>query len=550
MNISAINKWISDHPTFFAVILLFIVSAAAFFNSLDNGFLMDDYPMLIGNRSTNILQFLQIDFTGHEKIIYFRPVYHFHMLATIAAFGDEPFGYNLVNLILHYLTCLSVYYLFRILFKNPTVALLTSLLYCLHPINGILINHKICAALSFLVLATNLCLTNYLSALEEKNNFSNYLLSIVWFLLAVMCHETAILAPIFLMNILFVLKKYSLRETLVKSAPLLITLLLYVLFRMYFYSLKKNVLDNISFFQLSFPEYIACYTKLIFWYLSKLIYPNGIVLAWEVYQLTESPFPWVISFFSAVVLLLCLVFLYWKRSAETFALLWLLSGIALVSIVCFARPALGFVIEPHWLCASSVGFFLLVALFLVKLKKNLPHFVWIAIVTILSIFLFSKTLWYNQQWHSQKQYCQYWLKISPHSYWPNFWLGYTYFEEKNYPLAKRHYEKILDKGVRIHEVYGNLGIIEYNLGNYDMSIARLEKTMSIEPNLADTHYYLGLNYLKKNDFKKAEQLFIEAIKLDPYFVSPLQELAALYEIQGLAERATLIRKQLLKLNKK
>ncbi|MGE0268679.1 MAG: tetratricopeptide repeat protein [Candidatus Omnitrophota bacterium] len=550
MNIISFKKWFSEHPALFAVILLLAVCGTAFFNSLDNGFLMDDNPLLIGNRNTNILEFLHLDFSDHEKSAYFRPINHFFILTTLTAFGHDPFGYNLVNLIMHFLACLSVYYLFRILFKDPTIALLTSLIYSLHPINGILINYKTCTSQSFLVIATNLCLINYLSAIEEKNNFSNYVLSLIWFLLALMCHEVGILTPFFLMNILFVLKKYNLRETLFKSIPILTTLICYLLFRMYFFSLKKNVLDNITFFRLSFLEYIASYTKLASWYISKLIFPDGIVLAWEVHHLS-NPFYQGVSVVCLSLSIIFLIFiLFRKQSAETFALIWLMSGIALVAIVCFARPALGFVIEPHWLCASSIGFFLLVALCLTSLRKILPYSVWLSIIVGLLVFLFAKTNWYNQQWNSQKQYCQYWLTISPNSYWPNFWLGYTYFEEKNYLKAKQHYEKNLGKGVRIFEVYGNLGIVEYNLENYEASISRLNKSLSIEPDIADTHYYLGLNYVVKKDFDTAEEYFLEAVRLDPYFLSPLEQLLRLYEIQGQVEKAVLVKRQLQKLKTK
>jgi len=241
-----------------------------------------------------------------------------------------------------------------------------------------------------------------------------------------------------------------------------------------------------------------------------------------------------------VLTLLLVVFKFWKRSPKTFALVWLFIGFGLVIFACFSRPALGFVIQPHWLATASIGFFLLVAMFLCYLQKFMNKKVWIAILLMLMLFYVSTSRQYNYRWNNQKRYCLYWLSISPQSFWPNFWLGYSYMDEKNYQKARTHFMKNLKKGVNTAEVNGNLGIVEYELNNYNVSISYFAKVLKLQPEFVDTWYYLGLNYMKIGDLKRAEEYFLHAVELDKYFISPRKELAFLYQNQGRIQEATAI----------
>ena len=518
---------------------------------------MDDVSMLIGKKPLDVVGFLQLNVHGHQNQVYFRPVYHFFMLATYAFFGNCPIGYNVFNIVLFYFACFSIYHLINALFKNFTLAFLTSILFCVHPINGVLVNQKICAGYSMLIITAALSLMKFMQAFEEVNNLPDFIASMrqagrlndlflggIYFGLALMCHEVAIMVPFLLICIFFILKNDNFLTALKKSSPALLLLYFYLIFRFHYFSLKHSVLDNISFFKMSFFQYFASYAKLVFWYISKLFVPDGIVLAWETYVLPQHALMWIMSFLLMIAVLLFLVVRYWKRNIVTFSLVWLFIGFGIVLLACLSRPALGFVIQPHWLSLSSIGFFLMSAAFLVTLSKYVNGQIWILIFILIVALYGGISRKYNDLWSSQKGYCRYWLTVSPSSFWPNFWLGHSYMVEGEYIKAKIHFNRNLTRGIHEEKIYGNLGIVEYELKNYDNSISYLKKAQVMSPNAAETYYYLGLNYVKKNQFEKAENYYLQAIKLDPYLLSSREELARLYESQERDREAHTVRQSI------
>jgi pentatricopeptide repeat protein len=62
-----------------------------------------------------------------------------------------------------------------------------------------------------------------------------------------------------------------------------------------------------------------------------------------------------------------------------------------------------------------------------------------------------------------------------------------------------------------------LGWIQYRMGNYYVAITEFERSLSLNPNAALTHYHLGLAYYKNSEFDKARKQFRKALKLDPGF---------------------------------
>ena len=101
------NKfWTIQNLCFIALITL-ALCFVTFRNSLHNDFLMDDYPMLIGNDLIETQSFLQIDIHGLSNKIYFRPITHLLNYITFGLFGRNPLGYHLFNLSLFYLCLIS-----------------------------------------------------------------------------------------------------------------------------------------------------------------------------------------------------------------------------------------------------------------------------------------------------------------------------------------------------------------------------------------------------------------------------------------------------------
>ncbi len=516
---------------YFIVLCLLLTCYLTYGNSLNNAFLMDDYPMLIENRSLGSLSFLQLDFRSLEDQAYFRPVTHMLNLITYSVFGTRPLGYHLINLSLFALAGIALYDLLCLLLKHRGIAFLTALLFCTHPINGVAVNYKNATSFPLLILAILLSLINFLTDADGRSRM-NDILSLVWFAVALLCHETAIAYPLYLASILFFIKKYSLKKIAVACTPFIAMTFLYLLFRMYLLGPQSTLIANILSSGMSAGSYLASFTRLILWYLSKLLFMQGIVLAWSTPVIETGIVFYLIILTSGALICIFIFRKYRKYPNISFALSWLLIGFVPVSLACFSRPLLGFVIQPHWLFFSSIGFSLLLALGLVKARERIALRWWVFILAGLLLYTTGNSFRYNYRWGNQERYCLYWLTVSPYGYWPNFWLGYDYLENGQYEKAKEPFSRTLGKGVDDFLIYGNLGIIEYSLKNFDTALAYFRRSLELKPDMADTYYYMGDIYLRKEDLKTAEMFLLEAVMLDRFLIDAKKKLAVVYHKQG------------------
>jgi tetratricopeptide (TPR) repeat protein len=102
-------------------------------------------------------------------------------------------------------------------------------------------------------------------------------------------------------------------------------------------------------------------------------------------------------------------------------------------------------------------------------------------------------------------------------------LGYSYMELNDYEAA----QKKLDQALKFTDSdtakisifspapYKNLGRLQYKKANNMEAIEILENAKKMGPYYVDTHYNLGLAYLKNGEGWKVDQLYREAVEQDP-----------------------------------
>lgn len=502
-------------------------------NSLHNDFLMDDYPMLIKNQQIGDPSFLQLNIDTHQPQKYFRPLCHILNLITYSLFGENPAGYHIFNLGLFYLACLLLYALLAMSLKRKETALLTSMFFCAHPINGVLVNYKNAPSYALLVVAAILALIHFVRASRGQDTSLNRGLGLVWMLVALLCHELVIAFPLYLASLLWFLENKRVKDIAKELALPVAVMAAYLFFRTTYFSLNTNVISQALRGDFHFFSFLATYAKLIGWYAAKLISPEGIVLIWDTPVVQNSPAAWGLNL-SLAMSLAGVVWLWIKYPGPNpalFAISWILTGFLPVVLACLSRLEFGIIIEPHWLIFSSIGYFLLLAIIFSRLKDRINKRIWYSAIAMLLLFYVFSSRHYNYLWGNQIRYCRYWLTVSPDHYWPNFWLGYAYLEDKNYKEAQRYFKKIVETGRGDYETLGNLGLSEYHLGNFAASLDYFKKSLALNPNSADTCYYMGNIYLKSQMLKEAEDAFTRAIKLDPSLVDSRRKLAVIAEIQ-------------------
>ena len=185
------------------ITLLILVCIVVYLNSLPNGFVFDDYAVIVENK---YLKLPGINFASFFNHSYFniaggeasyRPIATLSYYLIYAIAGLNPFFYHLLSVILHMIAVVLVYLISNLILKHRFSALFAGLLFACHPalteaVDCIAYNEDLLAAVFFL-LAFLFCVKSRENGL--KTDVQNYCLSLFFFVLGLLSKEMAITLP-------------------------------------------------------------------------------------------------------------------------------------------------------------------------------------------------------------------------------------------------------------------------------------------------------------------------------------------------------------------
>lgn len=191
-----------------ALVLLLAV-AALHVPTLFNPFLIDDYVYLytvhdldwtgianVFTTSTMGAEASGVWWTPSGALPFYRPIGEMTFAADFLIWRLQPFGYHLMNLVLHLVCTFLAWRLARRLLDAPVAALAVAVVFALHPVH----NEAVAWISGRFDLLVCLCvLASVLSYLNWQHNAPRSglwgLLSVLWFAVGLLCKETAIVLP-------------------------------------------------------------------------------------------------------------------------------------------------------------------------------------------------------------------------------------------------------------------------------------------------------------------------------------------------------------------
>jgi tetratricopeptide (TPR) repeat protein len=120
--------------------------------------------------------------------------------------------------------------------------------------------------------------------------------------------------------------------------------------------------------------------------------------------------------------------------------------------------------------------------------------------------------------------------------------GDTYFLHRDFPAAIRSYNKATEK-LPTPEIYQKLGDAYLAVGNDDDALGNYQKSLSISPEDAATHYSAGVILERKGDIDKAIVHFERCASLDKNNGDAHRRLAEIYSLKGDLQKAIIEYKQ-------
>jgi tetratricopeptide (TPR) repeat protein len=523
-------------------LLLAVLGLVVFVNSLANNFLVDDHAFFTGQKVTVARLFYDFVPDVHNmmtaaaeddtdtKIHYYRPLAHFLPMISYMIFGDNVVGHHALNLLLWVLAAWMVFLLIEAIFKDRILALATAVIYMVHPINGVLVNYitadvfslgVICMCASLLFLLRSSVIASPEGAKQSKKISSvaslprnDAFFSILFFILALLCHETSMGLPFYATAILIFARKQSWVEAVKKAQGLWITLIVFFLLRMKFASLADGIFGRVDQYHMNIFEYLATISKLMFWYISKLFWPVGVIMIKAQPTLRGGDAAlWLVAL---AILVGGFVWLVRRKPVAAPALAglwWFALGFVPFCFATLFRPSLGMMIEPHWFVFPVIGFFLWLVYTIRSLCK--PEIFEPAIIA-LTFCLSGVSFYMNTLWDGDLTYCHYWVSQSPGFASPSYYLAMAYEKEKDFEEARKWYTKVLDSGQYMPNIiYTAFGYLDFMENRLDEAKSDLNKALAIAPNMSQAVADMGIVYFMEKDYKTARQYFQQAISLQP-----------------------------------
>ncbi len=514
------------------VVIIIFVSFAAYFNALSGDFVFDDQYQIvenpwirdIGNIPTIFSSSVWSFRPGIIASSYYRPLMQIVYLVSYHLFGLQPWGYHLVNVLFHCGVAVLVFLMIRRFPANytglPSSVYLSppfigAMLFASHPIHTEAVTWI--AGLPDVAFTFFYLLSFYFYLLFRSGIKRVYLWSVLSFLVSTLFKEPALTLPIIMAvyDSLFHKWENKIVSRIKTYIPYIVVSGIYLMMR--YYALRSVVAGE--FYPLSTYQFIINVFPLFREYVTSVLWPFDLNL-WHSFHPIASLVETngAISMVLTVILFVFMVFIYRKNKIVLFGLL-----LFIVPLL----PALyikGISWKPfaeRYLYLPSVGFVLILTIFLSWARGKLQHTVWsitIVSVAILALYIV-ETVNRNNVWKNSLTLWSDTVLKAPDSAMAHFNLGAAYASEDRLDEAIKEYNSALAINPFLApDLYLGLGEA-YELKNrIDEALDMYRIALQIEPNYK-IHRVLGDAYAKKGLIDQSRYHHQKAMELEKEYWS-------------------------------
>ena len=540
------------------IMILVFVCAAVYINSLPNGFVFDDYAVIVENKylklpGINLAAFFDQSYfnvAGGEAS--YRPLATLSYYLIYAIAGLNPFFYHLLSVLLHAVNVVLIYRLVHWLLRQRFTALTAGLLFACHPalteaVDAIAYNEDLLAAAFFLA-----ALLFYLrsSTANLRSRRFNYGCSLLFFWLGLLSKEMAITLPA--MILLYDLsfrdgadkKSFSWQWILntIKARGLfyggyLAVGLLYVFIRFFvLYNPEEaikpiygNWVERILFL----PAHIFSFIKLAFF---PVHLTADYVFSYPPHFFAASN---LIGFLVVAGLAVGSVFIFKHSRGIFFAIWWFFIALFPVyNIIPIYNP-----LAERFLYIPLIGFCMLVAmafntLMHQRFSERMPVkvFASVAVIALLSFYA-TTTISRNRDWKDSLTLWSKTVITSPDSSIAHGSLGRAYQDLARWADAIRAYKKAIALFPDNYKAYYNLGVLYDRQGDAKEAVANYKRTLAINPAFINAHFNLANIYFNQGLLEAAIRHYRQVTELDPADFEARNNLGVAYARQGKLDQA-------------
>ena len=559
-----LTAWLpSRRPDRFAILLIAAMAFLVFANSLGNGFVFDDLPIIKENPAIRHLSDLRAIFAAgywpDRLDLLYRPLVIFSYALNYAVAGLKPFSYHLVNVLLHAGNSALVYRLSVALFKAPGLALSAAAAFALHPIHTEAVANTVGRAELLATAFVFLSWWWYLKWDEAPVREKTWWLtaSLTAFGLALLSKEHAVILPglLILTDLLRAPERGLLRSRIMRARCLtayvwyLLPLAGYIVVRV----LVLGGLISAQVLWLANPlgqadPWTRSLTgiKILGKYLWLLLVPIRLSSDYSYNQIpvSRSPFePAVLAALVALLVTLALAVWNWRQRPI------ISMGVAIFAVTILPVSNLlfpiGTIMAERVLYLPSFGFCLLLAVAVTTLAAG-PRWRLLAVGAfgLLLLGYGARTVVRNWDWRTNRAIFSAAARTSPNSTVVHAYLGDNMLDHGDLSGARREFERSLEIYPTYSKALAGLGMVLEKQGQIDEAIQLYRRIERGKRYYGRARLNLGFIALQQRrpsealiEFREVAQLGFFGAKESNELAEGFFKLGYLIEAQAILETA-------------
>ena len=553
---------------------LFAVTLLLYFPSFSVPFYLDDYPSIVENTAIHDVTKL-----GHIWGFYFpRFIGYLSFAANYSWGGESTFGYHLVNVLIHFMAGIGVFFLTRTLMqaanRDPqadsntlffyTIPLLAALIFLVSPQQTQSVTYIVQRLSSMAAMFYIFALLSYSYARLNQQSLLLLLTALFAGLAFFTKQNTATLpAALLLIEVIFFqkLNKAQWQKLLIIAIPALAA---FALFTYHFFDLTLAQLDELirstETESLTRTQYFATQVTVVWHYIIQFFVPTDLHLDYD-YPVAQGLFSLtVLGALIAHIGVLALAFFYRKQQPIIFfaVTFYYLAHMVESSIV----PISDLVFE-HRTYLPNMGMSILLAMLTQLLWQQKlwqqKHLQKILILTVLLFVVWLSWFTFNRNtvWTNPIEFYQNETKFSPNKerVWAD--LGKYYLKEKQYKEALQSFGTALNLG-RDGNTLNALPTTFLNTYFALLYTNQMDKALHFEGLIpvkqltrhdrAVFYFMKGNRQAKLGQFAESQKSQQQALKINPAYLDAKANLAATYIALKQPEQAKKLLQEVLKVN--
>jgi Flp pilus assembly protein TadD len=510
-----------------AIVLLVGATWAVYLNSLHNQFLFDDVQIIVEAQYSNPQGLLSPLLGLVKGVPSYRPLRSASYAFDFALSGLRPIGYHLSNVTYHTLSSLTVLLIARMIFGKIRPALVTALLFAVHPIQT--------DSVTYLsgrrdVLSGLFVLAGFYAFLRYRvTGKRGYLIGLgISFLLAIFSKESGIVLPL----LCFAYDTFhrsdvtqrvhgdstirrllaGMRTAIDESRWVYLSLFAGTgLFAFYVLFLMRGTWQR-AYHGGSLWFTLLTDARIFVHYLKQLVFPITLNAdySYNAFPVTVS---WTDQHALIAVLILfgigvgCYLALTWRPLVGLGGLWFFLALLPMAQIVPHHE-----MMAEHYLYIPSFGFFLAVVAivdpyFEPHRFKRLAYGMAAAVLVLLSL----RTVWRNTDWKDELTLWQKTVQVAPDAARARNNLGAAYLRQGQLTEAIQHLERAVSIKPDFDIAHANIGKIHLDRNELDLAAQKLHVALELNPKELLPRLWLGAAYVRQGREQEAEEQFRMAL---------------------------------------